>query len=278
MNNSLQYSIIPEQDELSRIERVLQFVPTQNDSPRQLSRAQVEQFNHDGYLTGLTIFDQAEMASHRSYFDDLLARTLAEGKDSYSISSAHLRHRRVWELLIHPRIAGLVRDLLGDDLIGWGAHYFCKMPRDGKAVAWHQDASYWPLTPSRTVTVWLAVDDADRANGCMRVIPGSHRHGHLEYRESDRVEGNVLNQTIDQIERFGEAVDIVLRAGQISIHSDLLLHGSEANTSDRRRCGLTLRYCSADVTAHLGWNLKGVVVSGEADPARWPGASMPESE
>ena len=48
------------------------------------------------------------------------------------------------------------------------------MPGDGKTVSWHQDASYWPLTPSKSVTLWLAIDDADTENAAMRVIPGSH--------------------------------------------------------------------------------------------------------
>jgi ectoine hydroxylase-related dioxygenase (phytanoyl-CoA dioxygenase family) len=155
-----------------------------------------------------------------------------------------------------------VRDLLGEDVVGWGAHFFCKMPGDGKAVAWHQDASYSPLSPSRAVTVWLAIDDACVDNACMRFLAGSHHHGHLTYRASDPAEHNVLNQTIDNAEQYGAAVDVELKAGEVSIHSDLLLHGSEANRSSRRRCGLTLRYCAAMVRAGLGWNAKGVLVSG----------------
>jgi len=226
----------------------------------------------------LDVFDAEQIAEHRQYFDRLLERVTAAGGDSYSISSAHLKYGRVYDLLTHSRIVAFVRDLLGPNVVGWGAHCFCKMPRDGKSVAWHQDASYWPLTPTNTVTVWLAIDDVDRENGCMRVIPGSHHHGHLAYRHSDTSEGNVLDQTIDDVQRFGEPVDVVLAAGRISLHSDLLLHGSEANDSDRRRCGLTLRYSSADVQAHLNWNRKGVIVSGSADPARWPGAQRPETD
>jgi len=73
-------------------------------------------------------------------------------------------------------------------------------------------------------------------------------------------------------------VDEVLASGRLSIRSDLLLHGSEANNSDRRRCGLTLRYASADVQAHLKWNQKGVIVSGSADPELWPGAKRPQED
>jgi ectoine hydroxylase-related dioxygenase (phytanoyl-CoA dioxygenase family) len=224
----------------------------------------------------VTALNAEEAVSAREYFDGLLAKTLAAGGTSYSISTAHLKHGRVFDLLAHPRIVAYVRDLLGDDVIGWGSHFFCKMPHDGKAVAWHQDASYWPMSRSNTVTVWLAIDDADRDNGSMRVIRSSHRHGLIPFRTSRDAEGNVLDQTVENAEDFGDVVDVELKAGQISLHSDLLLHGSKANDSDRRRCGLTLRYCTPDVKAGLDWHKKGVVVSGVDRDGNWSNPSRPE--
>lgn len=212
------------------------------------------------------VFSDAEVADLRRYFDTLLARYLAQGQDSYSISSAHLRHGRVWDVLANPRVVAIVTDLLGSSVIAWGSHFFCKMPGDGKKVSWHQDASYWPLTPSKAVTVWLAIDDADPENACMRYIPGTHTLGHLTWKLSETDESNVLNQTVPDAGRFGEPVDVRLKAGEASIHSDLLLHGSEANASPRRRCGLTLRYTPGSVHAYLGWAEKGVVVAGDPPP------------
>ena len=152
------------------------------------------------------------------------------------------------------------------------------MPGDGKRVSWHQDSSYWPLTPSKAVTAWLAIDDATVENACMRFIPGSHRFGHLTYTLSENDEANVLNQTVPDVERLGEPVNVELKAGEISIHSDLLLHGSEANQSNRRRCGLTLRYCPADVRAGLGWNAKGVIVSGTDESGHWANPPRPGTD
>jgi len=184
----------------------------------------------------------------------------------------------VYDLLAHPRIVACVRDLLGEDVIGWGSHFFCKMPGDGKRVSWHQDASYWPLTPSKAVTAWLAIDDATVENACMRYIPRTHMLGHLTYTLSEDDDSNVLNQTVEGAESLGEPVNVALRAGEISLHSDLLLHGSEANRSSRRRCGLTLRYCPADVRAGLGWNAKGVVVSGKDAARHWANPARPGEE
>lgn len=279
MANPTQFKVIPERDALADIERDLQFREVHPERLTVLSEHDVEQFNRDGYLTGIPIFSAEEMEVHRQYFDDLLAQVVAAGGDSYSISTAHLKYGRVYDLLAHPRIVAYVADLLGENVIGWGSHYFCKMPRDGKAVAWHQDCSYWPLTPSKAVTVWLAIDDADRENACMRFLPGSHRHGLIPFRDSGDEEGNVLDQTVENPEQYGGTpVDVQLAAGEISIHSDLLLHGSGANNSDRRRCGLTLRYCPSDVRAHLGWNEKGVVVAGTDAANHWANAKRPAEE
>lgn len=273
-----EFRMTPQASDLSQIERDLKFYPCCNPHPRSLAPDRIAQFNRDGYLRGIRIFTAEEIADIRCYFDQLLARVLAAGGDSYSISTAHLKYGRVYDLLTHPRIVAYVKDLLGNNVIAWGSHFFCKMPHDGKAVAWHQDASYWPLTPSKAVTVWLAIDDADVENACMRFVAGSHHFGHLTYRPSDSSEHNVLDQTIENVEQYGEPVDDELLAGEVSIHSDLLLHGSNANDSDRRRCGLTLRYCAAEVRAHMDWNLKGVIVSGSDPSGHWANPTRPASD
>lgn len=275
MEPANRFAIAPGMDELERAERQLAFYPARTERPRHLTGEQVMAFNSRGYLQGIRIFSPGEIGAVRSRFDALLETVLAEGGDSYSISSAHLRYGDAYDLLTDRRIVGYVRDLLGEDVVGWGCHYFCKMPRDGKRVAWHQDASYWPLTPSKTVTVWLAIDDADAGNACMRFLPGSHLRGPLAFKVDDDDSSTVLNQAVDRIEGFGEPVDNALKAGEISLHADLLLHGSEANDSDRRRCGLTLRYCAADVRAYLGWNRKGVLVSGCDDEGHWANPPRP---
>jgi chlorinating enzyme len=278
MQARTEFKTIPEHDELKKIERDLRFHPSTVENPKLLTPAQIEAFNRDGYLKGLRIFTEAEMAEHRVYFDRLLARVLAEGGSSYSISTAHLKYGNVYDLLTHPRIVAHVKDLLGENVVGWGSHYFCKMPGDGKEVHWHQDASYWPLTPSKAVTVWLAIDDADVENACMRFIPGSHHYGHLTYHLNEDSPDAVLNQQVEDVEQFGRPVDDELKAGEISLHSDLLLHGSEANGSRRRRCGLTLRYCPVDVRAGMGWNGKGVIVSGTDPSGHWVNPPRPETE
>jgi ectoine hydroxylase-related dioxygenase (phytanoyl-CoA dioxygenase family) len=277
VNPPTTFNAIPGQDDLSAVPRDLSFHPLVNPAPKVLTPEQIERFNRDGYLMPFRIYTRREVAELRTYFDDLLAKYLAEGKDSYSISSAHLRHGRVWDVLTNPRIVTLVSDLLGPSVVAWGSHFFCKMPGDGKTVSWHQDASYWPLTPSKAVTVWLAIDDADRGNACMKYIPGTHVLGHLTYKLSETDPSNVLNQAVPDVEKYGEPVYVGLTAGEASLHSDLLLHGSDANMSPRRRCGLTLRYTAGDVHAYMGWDEKGVIVAGEKPP-HWSNRPRPAED
>lgn len=264
-------------DSLDEIERDLNFHPSKTKHPKRLTPEQVTLYNEKGYLAGICVFDESTAIENRQYFDKLLEKTLAAGQDSYSISTAHRKYHRVLEMATNPLILDYVEDILGDQFVLWGTHFFCKMPGDGKTVSWHQDASYWPLTPSKTVTLWLAIDDADKENAAMRVIPGSHHKGHLTWQLSEEAENNLLDQTVHDAEQYGEApVDLILKAGEISMHSDLILHGSKANTSTRRRCGLTMRYASMDVRAYMGWNEKGVVCRGINTEGNWADLPPPD--
>jgi non-haem Fe2+, alpha-ketoglutarate-dependent halogenase len=264
--------------EVSKLSRDLRFFPIANPRPKKLSREQVASYNEQGYLTDFRVFEEAEAREARDHSDRLLERFIREGKGSYAIDRCQDRFRTIWDLATAPDILDYVEDLVGPNIVCWATHYFCKLPGDPKGAAWHQDCSYWPLTPSKTVTVWLAIDDVDRENGCMQVIPRSHLHGHLAFRESRAAEQNVLSQTIESAERFGAPVDIELKAGEMSLHSDLLVHGSLANLSRRRRCGLTLRYCPPDVRAYWDWNQASILCRGVDPSGRWAKVPRPAED
>ena len=260
--------------------RVRRFYPLGVPAPRVLSAAQVGQFNELGYLFPLDVFDAREVAAMRAYCDDLFAKAVAAGHGSYDINGWHCHCAGLYDLCTEARILDPVQDLLGEDLILWGTHFFLKEAGDARRVSWHQDASYWPLSPSKTVTVWLAIDDADAGNGAMRVIPRSHVKAQLAYRRSTEAEHNVLAQTTLAAEEQGDpAVTIALRAGQVSLHTDWLIHGSEPNRSARRRCGLTLRFTSADVRAlESGWARRSVICRGRDAAGHWTDIARPAGE
>ena len=259
----------PSPSQLAELPREIGFVPTTNSAPRVLTTRQIDDYNSQGYLMPFDGLQEAEARELRAFFDGVLAAFIELGRTSYSISTAHLRFKRIYELVQHPAIVAAVADLLGPNVVCWGSHFFCKMPKDGKRVPWHQDSTYWPLSPTKTVTVWLAIDDADPENANMKFIPRSHLHGLIDYDETQDAD-TVLDLAVKDPQSYGDAaVDVTLWAGQFSMHSDLLLHGSEANQSDRRRCGLTIRYAAADVTTWYGWHQKGVIVRGVDPNQHW---------
>jgi len=266
----------PTLEELTTLPRKLSFIPSDPSGPTSvLSPEQITTYNELGYLTPFDALNQQEVLELRAFFDGALAAFMELGRDSYSINTAHLRFGRIYDLVNHPKVIAPVCDLLGSDVVAWGAHFFCKLPHDGKRVAWHQDSIYWPLNPSKTVTVWLAIDDTDPENANMQFIPRSHLHGPIDFDLSDRSQ-DVLNLVVENPEQYGApAFNNTLKAGQFSMHSDLLLHGSEPNTSHRRRCGITMRYAATDVQTWHGWDQKGVVVSGEDQNGNWLNAPRP---
>jgi hypothetical protein len=153
------------------------------------------------------------------------------------------------EFARNPDLLDIAEQLIGPDLILWGSQVFSKPASDGMAIPWHQDGQYWPMRPLATVTVWIAVDPATVENGCLRVIPRTHKGGLLPHESTDEA-GLALNQGLTKSAIDEEsAVDIKLEAGQISLHHAMVVHGSNANLSSKRRCGYAIRYMPA--TSHF---------------------------
>ncbi|MBT6273051.1 MAG: phytanoyl-CoA dioxygenase family protein [Chromatiales bacterium] len=137
----------------------------------------------------------------------------------------------------------MVGQVIGEDIALWNSSFFAKPARTGSRTPWHQDGEYWPMRPLATCTVWIAVDDATPENGCLQVIRGSHKGKRLRRHTTNNGPGLALNQEL-VAEEYNEAdaVELVLEAGQVSLHDVYLAHGSEPNHSDQPRRGMTLRY------------------------------------
>lgn len=145
-----------------------------------------------------------------------------------------------------PLVLDCVQQIIGENIILWGSQVFCKPAYTGRRVPWHQDGKYWPIRPLATVSVWMAIDDVDAENGCMRYIPGSHRSRRVYAHETDLSTALVLPEKL-QADQFdaSQARDNVLPAGAFSLHDVYLIHGSEPNRSPRRRTGFVARYMPA---------------------------------
>ena len=248
-----------------------------------LEGARSELWKSRGYLTGLEVFSESEIKGYRSQFDALEVDQ-GQSKAEIGLHNRHFTHEFVWRMTTHPPVLEAIRSVLGPDVFLLGTHFFCKYPsasRGDKFVAWHQDLTYWGLEPPQAVTAWLAIDDVDIDNGCMRVVPGSHRQGILTHATS-AIAGNLLsiNQEIPA-ESFdsSQTVDLVLKAGQMSVHHGLLIHGSNPNHSARRRCGLAVRYIPPRVRQlqrnSLGRYYQPVLVCGRDEYGYFPRIPAP---
>ena len=151
------------------------------------------------------------------------------------------------EVCRHPRVLDAVEAVLGPDLILIMSHLIVKRPEDGLPVAWHQDNTYWhSIDGTDVVTVWLAIDDADRSNGCMQVIPCTHE-GYPTMEKVSTGKNDLLGLTVEVSEEMTKSsVALEMKAGSLSIHDSYVVHGSDANTSDRQRAAYTMRYANAN--------------------------------
>ncbi len=269
-----------QQAELRKLDRDLSFGPADPAAAKTLTPEQVAFFSENGYLTPFRIFDDDRVDANRRYLDGLLAAVAAagDGRDTYSICSYQDTCRGLYDLALTPAILDLVEDLVGPDIVCWGTHFFCKLPGDPKQVSWHQDAAYWPLTPSRTVTAWLAIDDVDRENACMQVIPRTHHLGELALTQSEAADKNLFDSSVVDVEQYGDPACIELKAGEISLHSDMLLHASGANLSKRRRGGLTLRYSPTTVRPYLEYGDYSILCRGVDTDGNWANIPRPPGD
>lgn len=218
-----------------------------------LSSAEIEHYRREGFVVPGFRLSAGQVTQLRAALDSVIADNPDTRPER--LVSIHTRHRGVegvrgnelfLELARNGEILDLVEQLIGPDLVLWGCQAFCKPAGNGMEVPWHQDGHYWPIKPLATCTVWIAIDDSVIENGCLRVIPRSHREQTLcPHLKEDR-DDVVLNQRVqDGLFDESTAVDIELEAGQMSLHDIYLIHGSNPNRSPRRRAGLAIRYMPA---------------------------------
>lgn len=255
----------------------LSFKPSAPHALKRLSEADITHYNSQGFVQPFDIFSSDEMARIRAYVDRLMSDMGEAG--AYGVNCYQARLAGLWDIATDARILDCVEDIIGPDILCWATAILSKRPQDPKQVPWHQDASFWALSPARTVTVWLAIDDADEGNAAMRFLPGTHNRGKIEETEMD--EGSVFHKGIVPTDDMGAPFTNALGAGQISLHADMLVHGSLANTSDRRRCGLTLRYCPPEVQiTDPAWarGVEAILCRGSDPTGRWTVHQRPEND
>jgi ectoine hydroxylase-related dioxygenase (phytanoyl-CoA dioxygenase family) len=202
----------------------------------------VSRYRTDGVHFPVRVLSAEEAAYYRRRLEDHERSTGAPLQGNWR-HKVHLLFTWADALVNHPKILDAVEDLIGRDILCWTTNFFIKEPDNTAFVSWHQDSTYWGLEPDDVVTAWLAFTPATPENGCMQVIPGSHKVDQLPHVDTfDR--DNLLSrgQEIAVAVEHSKARCVVLEPGEMSLHHIKLVHGSEPNRSGDRRIGLAIRY------------------------------------
>ena len=238
-----------------------------------LSDAQVREFDRNGCLIGGKVISDADVDELRRDLDRVIATHQAGGfaddqpkpvmisKWGDPPESVIWQIVNIWEAsppferLLYNRavVEGLHQLTQADELQVWHDQIQYKPPRHGGINNWHQDAPYWPIIkPETPVTAWIALDDVDESNGCMWMVPGSHKWGnHIK-----RLEINPQDKFFQIADGFSPPADAEVqtvelkawpvRKGEVSFHHSMTWHGSHKNHSDRPRRAIAIHVMTGE--------------------------------
>lgn len=249
-----------------------------------LTEEQVQFYNEQGYLGGVTILDARQIEMLRAELAELM-QPEHEGREywyEYHSNESAVRDKVLFhalgawrlrpcmhDILWHPAFVMAASQLLGGAVRFWHDQLFCKPPKHGGVVAWHQDYSYWTRTkPMAHLTCWIGLDDSTVDNGCVHYVPGSHHWDLLPITglagDMDAIRG-VLND--EQWERFSNPVPVELKAGQCTFHHPLTIHGSYENRTERPRRAIVINAVKDGVCSDSDQSLlAGVPAIGKGKP------------
>jgi len=201
------------------------------------------EYEEKGFVRVPNFFPASTIAQFKAHFDEVSRRNDDTPPEDWNFWL--FDEDRVWfNLISNPTLLDLAECFVGEDIVHLGSHYWAKPPRKGRKVLWHQDGSYYDIQPMNLITVWISIDRSSSRNGCVRVIPGSHRQPFLPMNPT--IDYPLLKRVMDSGSVDESlALDLELEPGDISIHHPNLIHGSRENLSDEWRRGLAIRYLSA---------------------------------
>ena len=246
--------------------------------PKVLSVEQIARYEHDGAIAPVPVMSRAEADALRARFEALENGIEGEIQARFRIK-AHLPFPWLCDLIRHPAMLDAVEDLIGPDIVVWGSSFFTKKARDHRFVSWHQASTYYGLEPPESITAWIAFSDSTRETGCLKIIPGSHKGPAIVRHVETYAEDNLLSrgQTIEDIDE-STALDLELRAGEMSIHHNKTIHSSEPNPSDRPRIGFAIHIAPPQVRQAQFDGAAAVVVRGSDRFGHWQPEPVPRRD
>ena len=217
-----------------------------------LTKEQLDHYKNKGYVSPINALTSVEAKEIRDEIEKI-EKDWPGALEGLNRNYIHLLSPVFNKVCLNRNILDAVESIIGQNILICGTTLFIKNPNEKGFVSFHQDAKYIGLEPHNWVTVWLAVTDANEKNGCMRMLPGSHKEN-LKTHEQKFDQNNLLTrgQTITNIP-MDKTKPIILKAGQISLHHPLIIHGSGLNKSNDRRIGFVIQsYIGTNVNQVIG--------------------------
>jgi len=212
-----------------------------------LEKEKKEQFRRDGILFPIPVLSGEEIQFYRSALGEMKQHL---SLDMERLPSCELYFPWAHDLAFHPRVLAAVAEILGPDIVSWGTLVLDKPPRSRVYVSWHQDGAYASfLNGSTAVSAWIALTDSTVESGCMRVVRETQRQlvKHTERGTRDNLLKN--GQTVEVAIDESRVEDVVLKAGEMSLHDANIIHGSNPNASPHNRIGFIARFATPGVNA-----------------------------
>lgn len=225
-----------------------------------LNEAQVRHYAEQGYVSPLTAFSEDEAREYRRRLED---GERVDGLPADRRRKMYLYLKWVDDVLRHPRVLDAVEDLVGPDILAYHMTLWLKEPRTDAFVSWHQDSTYFGLSPAEHVTAWVALSPSNMQSGCVQVLPGSQLRGQVHHgQERDAANMFATGQTL-HVPEDAKLDYLILRPGEFSLHHTYLFHNSMANRSDDRRIGLGISYIPTRCKCSARTRLTASLVRGE---------------
>ncbi len=241
-----------------------------------LSETEIQQFRSEGWLAP---YRAMETADARRCFDKIESFEEEYGRQANVLLrlKSHIVLPWIAELARKKEILDVVEDLIGPNIRLFASSIFSKAGLSRSYVSWHQDSAYFGLTPHEEITAWVAFSESNVANGCLRVLPGSHlgdNRAHIETFAKDNMLGR--GQTITEIDE-ARAVNLELKAGEFSVHHEKMAHSSRVNTTPDRRIGFAFFYIPTHVRS-VSHRQSSLLVRGVDTHGHWDDDIEPKAE
>ena len=244
--------------------------------PKVLTEEQIARYHNEGFLSPYTVCTPEEAAAMHDKFV-AMEETLGEEPQERFRVKAHLPFPWLCDLVRHPRLLDALEDMIGPNILCWGASFFTKKAHDPRYISWHTDSFFYGFEPAETITAWFSFNESTAEAGCVRYIPGSHKTRSIHDFKPNPNNLAPAGQSVRDVDE-SKAVDAPLLPGQVVFHHESVVHSSQPNRSDHPRIGFSIHYCAPHVHETRFDGATAMLLRGEDTHGYWGADPEPRAD